>query len=821
MKKFNLLMKTLLMAAGLFVGTSVWAANNLTTWTGVVGNTDRSTAWWTNASKSLTIAEGETYVLTFVNYNDPEDNTYAHLNWYFEMNAGGQIRTLEFDGKSAWGGDDAFGTTTWTKGWDDFFDTKLKWNAANNGAVITLTVTRVSNVITGTYVVQCSEDSEKESYTGSFSTTYKGDSSNGVNFYILAAGGACQVITNVVYTEADGTTTHTHSAAIESLPFNMTWAFQAFTIFPFNAGNVYDGTNVDAFMVPNTTATAYFDSDPATDGNQAYTLGTGEIVTTSFTAYHGSIPSGTGTSTVQLLNSAGVVLISYTYDILTGNVTDVKFGGTTVAGFEAFKGRSSTGNHDVNGLDANSYQMVATEGCNPVVTMSVAQNGNVTFKFVMSAGSNAISKSYSTNLSGTTMDLASIKIIDDCTTAGRSIAINNLSIRYPIVDAIDDCKVNEPSSDFATAIDAQSFASVEEVYAFHTQWQIAQADAASSNDITKVIFDAAVSSNTRWNDARTLTGEQYTGALDNTYFDAFNTDASDASQTIYGLPAGTYTIKVATRSSAGITDKNKYNVWVSGGSANVSLLGSHIGNAGGNLGNGWNWTILSFTLDAKADVTIGFYARPQDNLWAGCDDWHLYKGTLETSVSANVGESGYATFVSPYSLDFTGTSIKPYTVTVAEKGVATLTEKTQVPSNTPVLLYYAGGSKTEDIPVIGSANPIGDNDLIAGAGNTVATIDGTYTNMILNNVNDQIGFYFAAGKTVATNRAYLHIPTDMLPADNAPMLLVFDNADITGISEVAKTKNAGNETYYNLNGQRMAKPTKGLNIVNGKKVIIK
>lgn len=393
-----------------------------------------------------------------------------------------------------------------------------------------------------------------------------------------------------------------------------------------------------------------------------------------------------------------------------------------------------------------------------------------------------------------------------------------------IADAIADCKTYENSSDFATDIAAESFTSVAEVYAFHTQWQIAKADAASSNEITKVIFDAAVSSNARWNSARTLTGEQYTGATDNTYFDAYNTDASEASQKIYGLPAGTYTIKVATRSSAALTDKSKYNVWVSGGTANASLLGSHIGNAGGTLGNGWNWTILSFTLDAEADVTIGFYARPENSLWAGCDDWHLYKGTLETSVSANVGGSGFATFVSPYSLNFTSTNIKPYTVTVSEKGVATLTEKSQVPSNTPVLLYKAGGA-TESIPVIGFADAIGENDLIAGTGAAVATNGGKvnevdYTNMILwKNETNPIGFYFANGQTVATNRAYLHIASSLAPAATSRMMFVFDG-EATGIKSIEKGKMTI-DNYYDLQGRRVAQPTKGLYIVNGKKVIIK
>jgi hypothetical protein len=43
--------------------------------------------------------------------------------------------------------------------------------------------------------------------------------------------------------------------------------------------------------------------------------------------------------------------------------------------------------------------------------------------------------------------------------------------------------------------------------------------------------------------------------------------------------------------------------------------------------------------------------------------------------------------------------------------------------------------------------------------------------------------------------------------------------EATGIEAVKTTK--ANGEYYNLAGQRVAQPTKGLYIVNGKKVVIK
>ena len=182
--------------------------------------------------------------------------------------------------------------------------------------------------------------------------------------------------------------------------------------------------------------------------------------------------------------------------------------------------------------------------------------------------------------------------------------------------------------------------------------------------------------------------------------------------------------------------------------------------------------------------------------------------------------AGYATYVPSYDLNFSATSIEAYKVKVSEKGKATLTKVDNVPAGTPVLLYKDGGA-TENIPVMTGAAAVTDNDLVAGTGAAVATTDGGYTNMILNNVGGNIGFYFAAGQTVAANRAYLHFAASLAPEASSRMVMVFGE-ETTGISDTTRLNNKEKITnIYNLSGQRVAQPTKGLYIVNGKKVIIK
>ncbi len=189
------------------------------------------------------------------------------------------------------------------------------------------------------------------------------------------------------------------------------------------------------------------------------------------------------------------------------------------------------------------------------------------------------------------------------------------------------------------------------------------------------------------------------------------------------------------------------------------------------------------------------------------------------SESITVTDAGFATYVSAYDLDFSATtSIKAYSVKVTEKGVATMTQVDNVPAGTPVLLYAEGGA-TESIPTMAGAAAVANNDLVAGKGAAVATEDGENTNMILNVGSNGAGFYYANDQFVGTNRAYLHFATTLSPAAGARMILSF--GETTGIESVKSADNKVQSGVYNIAGQRVAQPTKGLYIVNGKKVIVK
>ena len=70
------------------------------------------------------------------------------------------------------------------------------------------------------------------------------------------------------------------------------------------------------------------------------------------------------------------------------------------------------------------------------------------------------------------------------------------------------------------------------------------------------------------------------------------------------------------------------------------------------------------------------------------------------------------------------------------------------------------------------------------------------------------------------HKAYLTLPSGMAPAKE--LKLSFDDDETTDIESVTTDEETkDNDVYYNLNGQRVSNPQKGIYIHNGKKVIIK
>lgn len=181
--------------------------------------------------------------------------------------------------------------------------------------------------------------------------------------------------------------------------------------------------------------------------------------------------------------------------------------------------------------------------------------------------------------------------------------------------------------------------------------------------------------------------------------------------------------------------------------------------------------------------------------------------SLEANVGAKVtvSDAGYATFVAPVDVDFTGSEVTPKAATFDGTYVQ-LADVTTVPAGTAVVVKAAEGTYT--VPATTDAVLGATNELIAATADVTA--DGTQ--YILAKQDDEVGFAKATtGSTIAAGKGYLQFTTAV------KAFYPFAGNDATGISGIEAIN--GDAPIYNVAGQRLGKMQKGINIVGGKKVL--
>lgn len=237
----------------------------------------------------------------------------------------------------------------------------------------------------------------------------------------------------LVATMAIGALGGVNSAFAQVTSFPVTENFDDGTKGIFSAGEVITkNKNIGTVLAAgrDLPITLDFDGDTNTDGNQPYTLKENENVTFSYTAYQGwyNVRNKTITSTMELKNSDGVVLVGYTYKTNDCNVTDVVINGKTVDGFSIFKNQSLQNNgKGADGFDKNFF--VSNVENNPIITFSISQTGFVTIVFKLGN----TSKTFSGNIANDVKkDIKTFGFTSNVDNDNRYCAIDNFSITSEI-----------------------------------------------------------------------------------------------------------------------------------------------------------------------------------------------------------------------------------------------------------------------------------------------------------------------------------------------------------------------------------------------------
>lgn len=185
---------------------------------------------------------------------------------------------------------------------------------------------------------------------------------------------------------------------------------------------------------------------------------------------------------------------------------------------------------------------------------------------------------------------------------------------------------------------------------------------------------------------------------------------------------------------------------------------------------------------------------------------------VPTTVSATLASSGYTTFASPYDLSFENVEglDAAYVVSDVSETNATLTKVTAVPAGTGVILKGTAGSELS-IPVATYTGSAITNELVGVLNACTVKANSVY-------VISGGEFKLYTGTEIIGGKAYLPKPAG---GDARALNFVFDQSETTSIEDVRVKMSDVSGDFFNLQGRRVAQPTKGLYIVNGKKVIIK
>lgn len=303
----------------------------------------------------------------------------------------------------------------------------------------------------------------------------------------------------------------------------------------------------------------------------------------------------------------------------------------------------------------------------------------------------------------------------------------------------------------------------------------------------------------------------------------------DAAGIIGGHVAGTPTIIIRNVINAGnITAKNEHPYagalccylgldQATSKLENFLNLGTVNGHEGGNIGrhnfaNATNVIDLSATEDKTQGVVEGLTTEDLANgKVASIMGWGQLIGEDATPSPFNnetvyaVGEAGFATMVADADC-MLNNNAQAYIVNVNAAGTyAVLTEVDDVPAGTAVVVagtYYNKLATKATSDVTANELKVSTEDIAADGSQYV----------LAKPADAEIGFYKATSGTIKAGKAYLKATTE------AKALLFGFGESEDAIQNVNENVNVN--AIYNLAGQRLNKTVKGINIVNGKKVIL-
>lgn len=239
----------------------------------------------------------------------------------------------------------------------------------------------------------------------------------------------------------------------------------------------------------------------------------------------------------------------------------------------------------------------------------------------------------------------------------------------------------------------------------------------------------------------------------------------------------------------------------------------------------WNirWTSDStFTLSNGTD-RLGSASATAGSLAIGmADSTWTFANVKSVSVPLRlIGNYTYASAYLPFAAAVSGASV--YAQASVNGGTLTLTKTDPtVTAKTPFILVGSKDSTmatfliVDDADATSSAGASGDNPLRG----TLTPMAWNYDSYLTLGWKDNAaGFYKYNMTELAANHAY--IDASSVSSSAKGLTINIDGGEATGIDHVVIDESQSSDKVYNILGQRLDRPRRGINIINGSKVLVK
>lgn len=196
---------------------------------------------------------------------------------------------------------------------------------------------------------------------------------------------------------------------------------------------------------------------------------------------------------------------------------------------------------------------------------------------------------------------------------------------------------------------------------------------------------------------------------------------------------------------------------------------------------------------------------------------NVHLGYTPTIANMTVGANKYGTFYAPFAVTLPG-DVKAYTCGSLNNGstlVLTSVDGGEIPSNTAVIVESTNGT-SQDFYNFEEGLKVedGNTGLLHGVATGGKAPVGSYVLQTQEGKGQKFYLVTTDNLQVSANRCYLQLPAS---SDVKAISFPSDPTAIDGVKELL----SGKAEIYDLEGRRLPALQKGINIVGGKKVMVK